>query len=81
MLAYRSDPYVEAIQQPNVSVHFTWVDRLTEDSVVGTDGIERKIDSVICASGEFVSFTPYLSIRFQCVVVGLLLLTNMISRL
>lgn len=47
-----SDPYIEAIQQPNVSVHFTGVERLTEDGIVGNDGIERKVDSVICASGE-----------------------------
>jgi hypothetical protein len=49
-----SDPYIEAVQQPNVSVHFTGVERLSEDGVVGMDGIERKVDTVVCATGQTV---------------------------
>ena len=47
-----SDPYIEAVQQPNVSVHFTGMQRLTENGVVGMDGIERQVDTVICATGH-----------------------------
>ncbi len=47
-----SDPYIEAVQQPNVSVHFTGVQRLTENGVVGMDGIERQVDTVVCATGQ-----------------------------
>ena len=45
------DPYIEAIQRPNVDVHFTSVTRLTKNGVIGADGIERKVDAVICATG------------------------------
>ena len=44
---------MEAIQQGNVDVHFTGVNRLTEDGVVGDDGLERKVDTVICATGTY----------------------------
>lgn len=52
------DPYMQAIQQPNVSVHFTAVESVTPDGVVGEDSIERKCDAVICATGFDVSFRP-----------------------
>lgn len=48
------DPYMEAIQKENVDVHFTAVDKITEDGVVGTDGIERKVDTVVCATGQWI---------------------------
>jgi cation diffusion facilitator CzcD-associated flavoprotein CzcO len=47
------DPYIEAIQRENVDVHFTSVARLTKNGVMGADGIERKVDAVICATGKF----------------------------
>lgn len=45
---------MEAIQKENVDVHFTAVDKITEDGVVGTDGIERKVDTVVCATGQWI---------------------------
>lgn len=42
-----------AIQKENVDVHFTPVEKITEDGVVGADGIERKVDTVVCATGEW----------------------------
>lgn len=50
-LLFRRDPYMNAIQQSNVDVHFTGVKKLTQDGVVGDGGIERKVDTVICATG------------------------------
>lgn len=41
------DPYMEAIQNENVDVHFTPVESCTEEGVVGGDGIERKVDTVV----------------------------------
>jgi hypothetical protein len=41
-----------------VDVHFTGVDRLTEDGVVGSDGVERKVDTVHCASGMSSTLHP-----------------------
>jgi cation diffusion facilitator CzcD-associated flavoprotein CzcO len=52
------DPYMLAIQEENVDVHFTPVVSCTEDGVVGEDGTERKVDTVICATGFDVSYRP-----------------------
>lgn len=43
---------MNAVQQPNVSVHFTAVKSVTKDGVIGEDGIERKCDAVVCATGK-----------------------------
>ncbi|KAK2802318.1 hypothetical protein FQN51_004608 [Onygenales sp. PD_10] len=50
------DPYMLAIQKPNVDVHFTAVNQITEDGLVGEDGIERKVDTIVCATGFDVSY-------------------------
>ena len=60
------DPYMVAIQEPNVDVHFTAVESCTEDGVVGGDGVERKVDTIICATGFDVSYKP----RFPIVGKG-----------
>nr|POE51572.1 putative sterigmatocystin biosynthesis monooxygenase stcw [Quercus suber] len=52
------DPYMEAIQQPNVDVHFTPVTRCTENGVIGADGVERHVDTIVCATGFDVSYRP-----------------------
>lgn len=52
------DPYMEAIQQDNVDVHFTPVESCTEEGVVGGDGIERKVDTIVCATGFDCSYRP-----------------------
>ncbi|KAJ5793863.1 hypothetical protein N7457_000462 [Penicillium paradoxum] len=52
------DPYMKAIQEPNVDVHFTAVTEITETGVIGADGIERECDSIICATGFDVTFRP-----------------------
>lgn len=60
------DPYMMAIQEPNVDVHFTAVASCTEDGVVGEDGVEKKCDTVVCATGFDVSYRP----RFPLVGKG-----------
>ena len=52
------DPYMEAIQKENVDVHFTAVDKITEKGVIGNDGIEREVDTIICATGFDVTYRP-----------------------
>jgi cation diffusion facilitator CzcD-associated flavoprotein CzcO len=47
-----------AIQKENVDVHFTAVDEITEDGVIGNDGIERKVDTIVCATGFDVTYKP-----------------------
>ncbi|KAK0110359.1 hypothetical protein ONS96_001975 [Cadophora gregata f. sp. sojae] len=39
------DPYLKAIQEPNVDVHFAAVNKITEDSVIDTDGNAKKVDT------------------------------------
>ncbi|KAL4944982.1 hypothetical protein BDV06DRAFT_232163 [Aspergillus oleicola] len=52
------DPYMEAIQQPNVDVHFCAVSSITEDGVVGSDELERKVDTIVCATGFDNTYRP-----------------------
>ncbi|GME33225.1 hypothetical protein F4819DRAFT_472988 [Neofusicoccum parvum] len=50
--------YLHSIQQPNVSVHFTPVTRITPTCAIGNDGLLRTADTIICATGFDVSFRP-----------------------
>lgn len=52
------ESYLKAIQEPNVNVHFTAVDKVTPTGVIGADGILREGDTLICATGFDVSFRP-----------------------
>lgn len=45
------DPYIAAIQKENVDLHFTGVASITSEGVVGDDGVERKCDTIVCATG------------------------------
>jgi hypothetical protein len=38
---------MRAIQEPNVDVHFSAVNKITEDSVIDTNGNEKKVDTII----------------------------------
>ena len=49
---------MKAIQEPNVDVHFTAVSKITEDGLVGEDGIERKVDTIVCATGFDTTYRP-----------------------
>lgn len=46
-----SDNLFISIQKPNVDVHFTGVAKITENGIIGDDGILRQCDTVICATG------------------------------
>jgi cation diffusion facilitator CzcD-associated flavoprotein CzcO len=52
------DPYMLAIQASNVDVHFTHVAKITEDGLIGGDGVERKVDTIVCATGFDVTYKP-----------------------
>ena len=56
---------MSAIQEPNVDVHFTPVESITEKGVVGGDGEEREVDTIICATGFDVSYRPRFPIIGQ----------------
>lgn len=42
-----------AIQKPNVDVHFTEVVEITANSIIGKNGVEKEIDTIICATGKY----------------------------
>lgn len=53
------DPYLNAIQQPNVKVVFEEAVSITESSVVGKDGTEvTDVNTIVCATGFDTSFRP-----------------------
>ena len=56
---------MEAIQKDNVDVHFTPVEKITEKGVVGGDGVEREVDTIICATGFDVTYRPRFPIVGQ----------------
>jgi hypothetical protein len=47
---------MKAIQEPNVDLHFSAVNKVTEDSAIDEEGNERKVDTIICATGFDVSY-------------------------
>ena len=46
-----SDPYMPAIQEEDVDFHFTAGESCTEEGVGGADGVEGKVDTIMCANG------------------------------
>ncbi|KAF3011722.1 hypothetical protein E8E14_010037 [Neopestalotiopsis sp. 37M] len=52
------NPYMRAVQEENVSVHRCAVTRVTPRSIVGSNGDEVEVDTIICATGFDVSFRP-----------------------
>ncbi|WP_149361373.1 flavin-containing monooxygenase [Lolliginicoccus suaedae] len=46
-----SGSYYKAVQQPNVEYVSTGIERVTETSIITTDGIEREFDVIILATG------------------------------
>ncbi|KAF5661463.1 sterigmatocystin biosynthesis monooxygenase stcW [Fusarium circinatum] len=52
------DPFMVAIQKPNVDVHFTGVSRVNENGVFGDDGTYTACDTIVCATGFDVSYRP-----------------------
>lgn len=53
------DPYMKAIQQPNVDVHFTGVKRITVTGIIGDDNLARQVDTIVCATGYDVTYHPH----------------------
>lgn len=54
-----SDDYYPALAQPNVHVVPSGLERITAHGVVGSDGIEHKVDVIIFGTGFQVQDLPY----------------------
>ena len=50
--------YLEALTQPNVDFIRTPIAEFTRHGIVTTDGVERKVDSVICCTGANTDMLP-----------------------
>jgi cation diffusion facilitator CzcD-associated flavoprotein CzcO len=50
--------YLEALTEDNVSFIQTPIKNFTADGIVTTDGVERKVDAVICSTGANVDMLP-----------------------
>ena len=59
-----SNDYYPALSQPNVEVITTPIERLTANGIRSTDGSERQIDALVCATG-FDTVHLLQSIRIQ----------------
>lgn len=51
------DGYLEALQEPNVKIEFSPIERVTATGII-SGGIEEKFDVIVCATGFDVSFVP-----------------------
>ena len=49
---------MQAIQAPNVDVHFTPVVEIKPNSVIGGDGTEKEVDTIVCCTGFDVTYRP-----------------------
>jgi len=50
--------YLEALTEDNVSFITTPISHFTKEGIVTTDGIERKVDAIICSTGANIDVIP-----------------------
>ncbi|KAH8684375.1 hypothetical protein BGZ60DRAFT_397427 [Tricladium varicosporioides] len=51
-------PYLDAIQQENVSIVTSQIQRIVENGIETADGEIHHLDAIVCATGFDTSFTP-----------------------
>lgn len=49
--------YLEALAAPNVDVISTAIESVVEDGIITKDGVKRKVDGIVCATGFDTTFT------------------------
>ncbi|KXS94593.1 hypothetical protein AC578_1782 [Pseudocercospora eumusae] len=52
------DGYLEALVQDNVEPVLVGIERITSNGILTKDGVEHKIDALVCATGFKVAFQP-----------------------
>lgn len=52
------DGYLEALVQDNVEPVLVGIERVTRDGILTKDGVEHKMDVLVCATGFKVAFQP-----------------------
>jgi hydroxyversicolorone monooxygenase len=56
------NPYMRAVQESNVRIHRIGVSKITTKGVIGPEGEEIEVDTIVCATGFDVSFRPRFSV-------------------
>ncbi|KAH8901434.1 monooxygenase [Thozetella sp. PMI_491] len=56
------NPFMRAVQKPNVRIHRAAVAKVTPKGIIGPQGEEIEVDTIICATGFDVSFRPRFSV-------------------
>ncbi|KAL2858523.1 flavin-binding monooxygenase [Aspergillus pseudoustus] len=51
-------PYLEAVQELNVEIERSPIDRITESGIHTSDGVIHELDAIVCATGFDTSFRP-----------------------
>lgn len=57
------NPFMRAIQEHNVKLHRVAAAKVTPTSIIGADGTETEVDTIVCATGFDVSYKPKFSVR------------------
>lgn len=52
------DGYLEALVKPNVRPIYGGIERVTKHGIISADGVEHKMDILVCATGFQVAFKP-----------------------
>lgn len=52
------DPFLEAVVKDNVQLIFEEASKITETTIIGRNGTEAEVDTIICATGFDTSFRP-----------------------
>ena len=60
-----ADPYMRAVQQPNVYVHFAAAEELTESTIIDANGDRFEVDTVVCATGKTLKIAQLRLITYK----------------
>ena len=57
------DPFMRAVQEPNVILHKGAVTKVSGSTVISSNGDEVEVDTIICATGFDVSYVPHYKMQ------------------
>lgn len=57
------DPYMKAVQQPNVTVHRAALAKVDGNTLIGSNGERVEVDTLICATGFDLNYTPKYPVK------------------
>lgn len=57
------DPYMKAVQQRNVTVHRAALAKVKGNTIIGSNGTQVEVDTLICATGFDLNYTPKYPVK------------------